>query len=824
MKISYNWLKQYVNPIPAPAVVAELLTGGGLEVEGIGKFQKVKGGLEGVVIGEVKTCEKHPNSDHLTLTTVDVGKNELLKIVCGAPNVAAGQKVTVALVGTTLYLGDKELTLQKSKIRGEVSEGMICAEDELGLGSSHQGIMVLDPEAKPGTPAKEYFNIEDDFIFEIGLTPNRADAASHIGVARDLVALLGTNKDTQNLKAGLRLPDISGFTIGRETRKIKVIIEDPLACPRYSGLTMTGITVKESPDWLKNRLNSIGLRPINNIVDCTNYILHEIGQPLHAFDADKISGDQVVIKKLNQGKRFITLDGVEKELSGQDLMICNSEEPMCIAGVFGGIQSGVTEETKNIFLESAYFDPRTIRKTARHHGLQTDASFRFERGADIEITIYALKRAALLISEITGGTIASEIEDIYPQHRPRNLVTLFYSHLDRLVGKVIERTIVKKILLLLEINILAESEEDLHLEIPSFKVDVHREADVIEEILRIYGYNNVETGENIRGTLTITRNPDPEKIQNMVSEFLCDNGFFEIMNNSLTRSSYYTENINFPLENCIRMLNPLSRDLDVLRQTMLYGGLETINYNQNRKIPDIKVFEFGNCYIKQDKVPVSVKNTDLDKYLERKHLALFLAGRRNNESWNADDLKISFYDLKNYINQLLVKTGYDFSKNEIQDFSSGLIREGLVYRMKDTEIVTFGILSESLLSQFDCNQAVLYADFDWDALIGQLDADDIETKELPKFPEVRRDLALLLDQSVTFSEIEKLALQTEKHLLKKVGLFDVFEGEKIGAGKKSYALYFILQDDKKTLTDKDIDKGMNRLIQCFQDKLGAQLR
>ena len=789
------------------------------------KFQAVKGGLEGIVIGEVKTCEKHPNSDHLVLTSVDVGKDELLRIVCGAPNVASGQKVAVALIGTTLYLGDKELTLQKTKIRGEVSEGMICAEDELGLGTSHAGIMVLDPAARPGIPAKDYFHIEDDFIFEIGLTPNRADAASHVGVARDLAAILATSMETRSLESKLQLPEVSNFTIEQQTRKIEVEIEDIQACPRYSGLTITGITVKKSPDWLKNKLNAIGLRPINNIVDCTNFILHELGQPLHAFDADQIKGDKVVIKKLPQGTRFTTLDGIERELTEQDLMICNAELPMCIAGVFGGISSGVTGETKNIFLESAYFDPRTIRKTARYHGLQTDASFRFERGADIEITVYALKRAALLIQEIAGGNIASEIVDVYPLQHPRPLVILSYSHLDRLVGKVIDRHTIKKILHLLEIKILTESEVDLQLEIPSFKVDVLREVDVIEEILRIYGYNNIEIGESIRGTLTIARNPDPEKIQNLLSEFLCDNGFFEIMNNSLTRSAYYTGNLRYPLENCVGMLNPLSRDLAVLRQTLLYGGLETINYNQNRKISDVKLFEFGTCYAKQEQSGGSGNNNDyLDKYQERKHLALFLSGRKNKETWNTNDSKINFYELKNYVNQILIKIGFDFSTTEIHDFSSEMIREGLVYQVNKADLVTFGLLSTGLLRQFDCNQDVLYAEFDWNGLLGQMQNKNIEARELPKFPEVRRDLALLLDQSVSFGEIEKLAYQSEKNLLKKVGLFDVFEGEKIGVGKKSYALYFILQDSKKTLTDKDIDKVMNRLIQCFQDKLQAQLR
>lgn len=825
MKISYNWLKNYASPVPAPEVISELLTDCGLEVEGMEYFQSVKGGLEGVVIGEVKTCEPHPGSDHLVLTTVEVGGKEPLRIVCGAPNVAAGQKVPVALIGTTLYLKEKEITLQKTKIRGELSEGMICAEDELGLGDSHSGIMVLDPSAVPGTPAKEYFKIEEDVIFEIGLTPNRVDASSHIGVARDLVALLQTQDHHQQLKSHLILPDVSGFKEGTHQRKFSVVIEDPEACPRYSGLFITGISVKESPDWLKNRLNAIGLRPINNIVDCTNFVLHETGQPLHAFDADQVSGDKVIIKKEKPGTKFVTLDGITRELTGEDLMICNAHEPMCIGGVFGGERSGVSSSTTSIFLESACFSPKTIRKTARYHGLQTDASFRFERGSDIGITTYALKRAALLICEITGGKISSPVIDEYPVKRQNPVVTLSFSNLDRLVGKKIDRHKVKNILEALEIKILEKNETLLKLEIPFFKVDVLREVDVIEEILRIYGYNNVETGSHINGTMTHKRHPDPDQLQDLISDFLSNNGFFEIMNNSLTASSWYTGNPVFPVENAVRLLNPLSRDLDVMRQSLLYGALESISYNQNRKNPDIRFFEFGNCYSLQSTHHNREKNSNpLDSILESKHLALFLSGKKYYENWNADDSKFTFFDLKNLVNQILQKAGCELSVPEITSISTGLFSEGLAYRIGREDLVSFGVLSDALRKQFDCHSLIFYADFHWDVLIRSVRNHSFTVQELPKFPEVRRDLALLIDQSVTFAEIEQLAFQTEKALLKKVGLFDVYEGEKIEAGKKSYAVFFILQDNMKTLTDKEIDKTMNKLIRSFEERLHAQLR
>ena len=820
MKISYQWLKEYVSDIPGPGKVAELLTGCGLEVEGTEIYHSVKGGLSGIVIGEVLTCTKLPGSDHLSLTTVNTGQGEPLRIVCGAPNVAAGQKVAVATVGTTLYFDDKEITIQRAKIRGELSEGMICAEDELGIGTSHEGIMVLDPSAVPGISGRDYFHVEEDIIFEIGLTPNRSDATSHIGVARDLSAVLNQQAGKGRTRSsGFIIPDVSKFNVAKEGRKIDVVIEDIKGCPRYSGLTITGITVRESPEWLKNRLNAVGLRPINNIVDITNFILLEFGQPLHAFDADRIKGGKVIVKRLPESTPFVTLDEVERKLTEQDLMICNAEEPMCIAGVFGGLKSGVTEQTTAVFLESAYFDPLSIRRTARYHGLQTDASFRFERGADIDITLYALKRAALLIQEIAEGEIASDIVDAYPQPHTPPVVSLSYAHLDRLVGKVLNRETVRCILLDLGIKIFESSDDGLKLEIPSYKVDVTREADVIEEILRIYGYNNIEFPETIRSSTFSSPKPDPDKVRNAVSDYLCANGFAEIMNNSLTRSYYYDGNPDYPIQQTVRILNPLSRELDVLRQTLLYGGLETVVYNQNRKITDCRLFEFGNCY---SFVPAD--GNPLEKYREEFRFALLITGRAQKENWNTNNRKNDIYDLKGFVNAIFVCAGIDLSLMEIGNETSGIFRDGYTYRLGEEKMATFGALSRSLLKQFDCRQEVFYADFNWDLLLSKLKGINKQVTELPKFPEVRRDLALLLDRSVSFAELEKLAFATEKKLLKEIGLFDVYEGEKIEEGMKSYALYFILQDDQKTLTDEQIDKVMARLVRVFTERLKARLR
>lgn len=824
MKISYNWLKQYHNADLSPDKVAELLTGCGLEVESLDLFQSVKGGLKGVVIGEVLTCEKHPNSDHLSLTAVNVGTGDPLKIVCGASNVAKGQKVAVATIGTTLYINDAELKLQRTKIRGEVSEGMICAEDELGLGSSHAGIMVLDTEATVGMPASEYFKIEEDVVFTIGLTPNRVDAASHLGVARDLVAVINNFGHSQNDPSqhkNILLPDLSGFRVDNHKKPVEVIIEDAIACPRYSGITVSGITVGESPGWLKNRLMAIGLRPINNIVDITNFVLMELGQPLHAFDCDFITGNKVIIKKYPKGTKFITLDHAERELAESDLMICNAAEPMCIAGVFGGIKSGVTTTTTSVFLESAYFDPVHVRKTSRHHGLQTDASFRFERGANVDITVTALKRAAMMIREIAGGEISSEIVDVYPNPILPGRVDLSYCNLDRLIGKVITRDVVKNILTDLEIEVLEElkPESGLRLQIPAFKVDVTREADVIEEILRIYGYNNIEIHDEVRASLSYTISPDPEKTQNMVAEWLAANGFNEIMNNSLTRSTYYTDNPDFPVQNCVRMLNPTSRDLDVMRQTLLYGALESLVFNQNRKNADLKMFEFGRVYS-----TVNDKNEPVTGYHEENHLSMLITGLSHPENWNIESKQVDFYELKGFLEILFKKLALQRDKWDIASFNSHQITDGLAYSLNKKIILTLGHISKQVLSAFDCKQPVLYAELNWDLLFSLIPAKETQYKGIPKFPEVRRDLALLVDQGITFNQIEELVYQTEKKLLKKVGLFDVYEGDNIAPGKKSYAVSFILQDNDKTLTDKEIEKTIERLIKALNLQLNAQIR
>jgi phenylalanyl-tRNA synthetase beta chain len=824
MKISYNWLNQYHDLGLEPDKVAEMLTGCGLEVESQEQFQSVKGGLRGVIIGEVLTCERHPNSDHLSITTVGIGSGEPLHIVCGAANVAKGQKVAVATIGTTLYFNDKELTLQRTKIRGEVSEGMICAEDELGIGNSHAGILVLDASVPVGMPASEFFKVEEDVTFTIGLTPNRVDAASHTGVARDLVAVANNFGMAEPAVSGHRqllIPDVSGFKVDHDKRHIQVVVEDQEACPRYSGITVSGISVAESPDWLKNRLMSIGLRPINNIVDITNYVLMELGQPLHAFDCDHIAGNTVVVKKYPKGTKFVTLDHTERELSENDLMICNTAEPMCIAGVFGGAKSGVTEETTSVFLESACFDPRHIRKSSRYHGLQTDASFRFERGTDYNITVFALKRAAMLIKEIAGGEISSEIVDVYPNPVPLRRVDLSYNNLDRLIGKVLNRGVVKNILSDLGIIVLHElgTGNGLCLEIPASKVDVTREADVIEEILRIYGYNNIELHDEIRASISYTKNPDPEKVQNLVSDYLAANGFHEIMNNSLSKSTYYTANPDYPLEQSVKMLNPISRDLDVMRQTLLYGMLECVNFNQNRKRTDLKMFEFGRVYS-----TAAGKNDPLQGYHEEKHLAMIMTGRTQAENWNATGKAVDFFELRGHLEVILNRLAISPDQWTILPFRSGHLDDGLQYSVGGKAVLTIGSIPNHLLKVFDCRQTIYYAEVNWDRVFSMIPASNIRYRGIPKFPEVRRDLALVVDQDVTFAQIEKLAYQTEKKLLKKIGLFDVYEGEKIASGKKSYALSFMLQDDDKTLTDKEIEKAMGKILHAMTANFNAQLR
>ena len=820
MKISYNWLKDYVDIGNIdPQELATILTDTGLEVEGLEKFESVKGGLEGILIGEVLTCEKHPNADKLSLTTVNIGGDTPLSIVCGAPNVAAGQKVLVATIGTTLTMNDQSLTIKKTKIRGEKSEGMICAEDEIGLGSSHDGIMVLDSTSPIGKPAREHFDIEEDWVFEIGLTPNRTDATSHIGVARDIVAALNQQHD-----AGLMLkrPDVDDFQVGNRSRKIDIQILDKEACPRYTGLTMTGIEVKESPAWLKNRLNAIGIRPINNIVDITNYILMETGQPLHAFDANKIKDDKVVIRKANKAEPFITLDEIKRELLETDLMICNAADPMCIAGVFGGIESGVTESSKDVFLESAYFDPGSIRKTSKHHGLQTDASFRFERGADPNITVYAIKRAASLIKELANGNIASDIVDVYPNEIKGWTVNLNYNNLDVLVGKHIEPGIIKSILANLEIEISEENAEGLTAIVPNYRYDVRREADLIEEVLRIYGYNNVEFGDKVNASLSFYPKPDRDKLVNIVAELLNSNGFSEIMNNSLTRSGYAEKVPGFHVKNNVLIFNPLSIDLDAMRQTLLFGGLESVQYNQNRQSNDQKMFEFGTTYKLYTEKASPEK--PLKKYFESMHLGILISGRKNPESWNTDSGQADFFYLKSMVQQILKRIGLDLDSLESQNGGPEYFESALVYIKDNKPLIEIGKLSKVVLDQFDIKQNVFYADLHWDNLFRMIKVDDKQYVPVSKYPEVRRDLALLVDKSVSFGQIKELVYKSEKRLIRSVNLFDVYEGDKLEAGKKSYAISIIIKDYEKTLTDKIVDKIIKKTINLLVTELGASIR
>jgi len=819
MKISYNWLKQYIDLDANAEELSKVLTNCGLEVEALEEFCLVKGGLKGCVIGEVKTKIKHPDADKLCVTTVDIGKEELLHIVCGAPNVEAGQKVVVATVGTTLYTPKGELELKKAKIRGEISEGMICAEDELGLGNSHAGIMVLDPSAKIGTPAADYFKIENDWIFEIGLTPNRADAMSHIGVARDAAAALSCIYNKEYL---LKKPELDKFKVDNKDLNIEVIIDDIKACPRYAGISVKGVTVKDSPEWLQNRMKSIGLRPINNIVDIANFVLFETGQPLHTFDADKIKGNKIVVKKLQKGTKFKTLDEIERELQTEDLMICNESEGMCIAGVFGGMESGVTIETKNIFIESAYFDTIHVRKTSKYHGLKTDASFRFERGVDPNMIIYALKRSALLMKEIAGGSISSEIVDVYPSPIENFKVNILYANVDKLIGKKIDRDVIKKILKSLEIQIISESPTGLELSVPPFKVDVKRESDVVEEILRIYGYNNIEEPEQFRISPSNSPKPDKEKIKGVISDYLSSCGFSEIMNNSLTNAKYLEGLQSFLPENNVEILNPISNELGVMRQTLLFGGLESVLHNHNRKNFDLKFYETGKVYQFNKNNGSSV---NLDNYNEKQQLALFITGSVTPESWYiGKENPINFYYLKAYVNNIFLRAGIDLTSFSIKEINNDFFNEGLEYFSNNISIASFGRISKSILKKFDIKQDVYYAIVELEKLMDLSDKNIVLFKEIPRFPEVRRDLALLLDKKIKFSEIEKLAYKAESKFLKQINLFDIYSGEKIGEDKKSYAICFILSDNEKTLTDAEIDSIMNKLIQVFKDKLQATIR
>ena len=815
MKISYNWLRNYINTDLSPEKIGVILTNIGLEVESIEQFQSVKGGLEGIVVGKVVECSKHPDADKLSLTKVDIGTGELLPIVCGAPNVAAGQTVAVATIGTKLYFNDEEITIKKGKIRGQESYGMICAEDEMGLGKSHEGIMILNSNTKIGTLANEYFKVENDFVFEIGLTPNRVDASSHIGVARDLAAWLSQTSEISYTK-----PSVEGFKTDNQNNTIPVEIENTKACHRYAGVSISGIEIKESPEWLKNRLKAIGLKPINNVVDITNFVLHETGQPLHAFDADQIEGKKVIVKTLQNGTKFTTLDEQVRELSNEDLMICNTKEGMCIGGVFGGLKSGVTEVTKNIFLESAYFNPVYVRKTSKRHALQTDSSFRFERGVDPNNTIYALKRAAMLIKELAGGSISSEIIDVYPEKINNHKVTVLYKHIDRLIGKKIEQDQIKKILKSLEIQIINEHADGLVLDVPAYRVDVTREADVIEEILRIYGYNNVETTDSVKSTLSYAPKPDTNKWKNIISDLLSNKGFNEAMSNSLTKAEYYEKLKPFDSENTVKILNPLSTDLNAMRQSLLYGGLESVIYNENRKNQNLKLYEFGNCY---SLVSKNYNGNNLSKYHEESHLALFISGDKKAINWNSPAVKTDFYQLKSYVEIILTRLGFKTEALKQFEIENDIFAYGLSYKMGENQLVEFGLLTKEIRKAFDIENEVYYADFSWNMLMRFLPAAKQFTS-IAKYPEVKRDLALLVDRKITFGSIRELAYKTEKQLLQSVSIFDIYEGDKLGADKKSYAVSFILQDEHKTLTDNQIDKIMSKLMQTYQRELGATIR
>lgn len=835
MNISYKWLREYVDTTLNAYEVADALTSAGLEVDGVEEVQTIKGGLEGLWIGEVLTCEPHPDSDHMHVCTVNVGQPENIQVVCGAPNVAAGQKVIVAVIGTKLYDGDECFTIKRSKLRGVESCGMICAEDEIGVGTDHSGIIVLPQDAVVGTPAAEYYHLESDFIIEVDITPNRADACSHYGVARDLYAWLIQN----GYETRLHRPDTDAFVVDNEALPIQVDVQNQEACPRYCAVSLTGCEVKESPEWLQDKLRVIGLRPINNIVDITNYIMMAYGQPLHCFDADMIKGGKIVVKAMPEGTPFVTLDGVEHKLSDHDLAICNAEEPMCIAGVFGGKGSGTYDSTVNVVLESAYFNPTWIRKSARRHGLSTDASFRFERGIDPNGQIYALKQAAILAKELAGAKVSMQIVDVYPNPMSDFRVNLTYAYVDGLIGKHIPAETIKSIVGSLEMKIEKESAEGLELVVPAYRVDVQRPCDVVEDILRIYGYNNVEIPTTLKSSLSVKGEPDKShKLQNIVSEQLVGAGFHEILNNSLQRGAYYDSSATYKAENCVRLLNPLSQDLNVLRQTLLFGGLESVARNINHRNADLRLFEFGNCYkfqaerrcadiipgVSSSRDPEVIKHV-LDAYSEDSHLGLWLTGKRVSGSWAHPDEESSFAELKAYVMNVFTRIGLPMGMLVFANGDSDLFDKSIQVQNRGGKVLAeMGIVSRRILKQFDIDAPVYYADFRWKQLMKAIRTQKVTYTEISKFPAVSRDLALLLDESVEFAQIEKIAYQTEKKLLKAVRLFDVYEGKNLPAGKKSYAVNFILQDETKTLNDKAIDVIMNKLIQQLTKQLNAELR
>ena len=819
MNISYNWLKQYINLSIEAEEAAKAMTSIGLEVGSVEEVQTVKGGLEGLVVGEVLESVAHPDSDHLHVAKVNIGMGEPLQIVCGAPNCRAGLKAVVATVGTKLYSGEESFIIKRSKIRGTESFGMLCAEDEIGIGTSHAGIIELPVETKVGTLAKDFYNIKSDYVIEVDITPNRIDAASHYGVARDLAAYFKQH----DASVKLQKPDVSGFKVENNSYPVKVTVENPDACPRYSGVTIANVTVKESPKWLQNALRTIGLRPINNVVDVTNYVLYAMGQPLHAFDADKIAGKHLIIKTLPEGAKFTTLDGVERTLSASDLMICGEKGGVAIGGVFGGLDSGVTESTRNVFLESAYFNPVSIRKTARRHGLSTDASFRYERGCDPNNTIYNLKLAALLIKEVAGGTISCEVSDVYPVPVNPFKVDVTYSKINSLIGKEIPKETIKSIIAGLEISIVEENEDALVLNIPTYRVDVQRDVDIIEDILRIYGYNNVMPGTSLNSSIAYSPKPDSHKLQNLISEQLTGCGFNEILNNSLTKASYYPESGTYPASSSVMILNPLSTDLNCMRQTLLFGGLESIAYNINRRNTDIKFYEFGNCY-HFNKNEVSTENS-LKPYSENFHLSIWLSGNKTAQSWVQKQEKTTFYQLRAYVENILIRMGINVQKMVYGDYSDDLFSEGqTIYTTSGKRLVVMGIVQHNQLKKFDIENDVYFADIHWQNVLNEIKRHRVLYSEISKFPEAKRDLALLLDKNVTFAEIEKIAVETGRKLLKEVYLFDVYEGKNLEAGKKSYAVSFILQDNNGTLTDEQIDSVMNKLIKKFEETLEAKIR
>ncbi len=820
MNISYKWLKEYVDFQLTPQQVCDALTSTGLEVDALEEVQTIKGGLKGLYVGKVLTCEMHPNSDHLHVTTVDLGRETPSQIVCGAPNVAAGQKVIVADLGCVLYDGDKEFVIKKSKLRGVESCGMICAEDEIGIGNSHDGIIVLPEDAVVGQPAAEYYHLESDWLIEVDITANRADALSHWGVARDLYAYLKQN----GYETKLHRPDTSLFHVDSNDLPIDVEIENTEACKRYACVSIKGCEVKESPEWLQNKLKTIGLRPINNIVDITNYVMMAYGQPMHCFDADMVKGNKIVVRTQPEGTKFITLDGEEHTLGTHDLSICNAEEPMCIAGIFGGKGSGTYETTRNVVLESAYFHPTWIRKSARRHALSTDASFRFERGIDPDGVIYALKQAAILCEQLAGGKVAMDIKDVYPQPIPGADVWLEYNYVDTLIGKHIEKQTIKNICQSLEMSILNETEEGLQLHVPAYRVDVQRACDVVEDILRIYGYNNVEIPTQLKGCLVVKGDEDNKhKLANIVGEQLVGCGFNEILNNSLTKAAYYQNTNLWTEETLVKIMNPLSTDLNVMRHTLLFGGLESIEHNVKRKNANLRFFEFGNIY-HFDPEKADLENP-MAAYKESYHLALWLTGKRVQGSWIHPNEDSSFYELEAYVENILRRIGVQPGMTVRKKADNNIFAAAVTLETRGgKKLLDMGILSKKILKQADINQPVYYAELDWNQLMKLVRKNKVLYTEVSKYPAVSRDLALLIDKQVEFAEIENIARQSEKKLLKKVELFDVYEGDKLPEGKKSYAVNFILQDDEKTLNDKQIDAIMQKLINNLKNKLGAELR